>query len=95
MGFRAFFYIVLSIMGGLLLLTPFPGTPSGPSAANPEAIDIDIDDDEREGDDDDKEVELAQKEVPAAVFGSIKRPAEQEPVGALERFKRKRAVQQQ
>ncbi|CAD7697059.1 unnamed protein product [Ostreobium quekettii] len=66
---------------------------AGPSAPNPEEIDIDVDDDDEEGEGGSKDMELAQKEVPAAVFGSIKRPAAQEAVGAMERLKRKKAAE--
>lgn len=72
------------------------------SAANPEEIELGDEDDDDEGDeggaagaDGDDGADVQEKAVPAAVFGSLagqqqQQEAEEEPVGALERFKKRR-----
>jgi hypothetical protein len=77
-----------------------PGTESKAAAAlkNPEEIDInvgDVDEEvelEADVDEQNDRAELQTKAVPAAVFGSLagKESAEEEAVGALDRFKKRR-----
>jgi pre-mRNA-splicing factor SYF1 len=71
-----------------------PAVASGPIAANPEEMDLDDIPEDGDGDvADENEVQIHEKAVPAAVFGSAAAgSAEQEPekLGALDRFKKRK-----
>lgn len=73
-----------------------------PAAANPEEIEIGDEEEEEEdaegtaggagGGEEEDGADVQEKAVPAAVFGSLaaQKAQEEEPVGALERFKKRR-----